>query len=141
MTYRLFPQAEPVSVLGCWEPNLSPFTHVVGYSFLGHFFLTNVEIHEFAVLHPFRRAYKSYGRFDSVDEFEDVILKDPGFDEYVLKLRHQAAIRAAVGELGNDEVYIPEPYPFLGGSEEPDTYAKGNAFVFAELVGRCHGFR
>lgn len=139
MTYRLLPEFEPVSILGCWKPNVAPFTHVVGYSNLGHFFLLNVANDEFAVLYPFRQAYKNYGKFTSIDEFESAILKDQGFSEYVLQPRHQAAIESVAGKLGESEVYIPQPYPFLGGSEEPNTYGKGNVWVFAELVGMCHG--
>ncbi|WP_425221766.1 hypothetical protein [Pseudomonas sp.] len=140
MSYHLLPEPQPVSILGCWEPNVAPFTHVVGYSNLGHFFLLNSNSEEFAVLHPFRQAYKSYGQFNSVSDFEQIILKDAGFGEYVLKPEHQAAIQEFAGSLSEAEVYIPQPYPFLGGSEEPTTYSIGNVWTFAELVGRCHGF-
>jgi Domain of unknown function (DUF1851) len=140
MTYVLLQPPLPVSELGCWEAQLPSFSHIVGYSGLGHFFLSNQETGEHAVCYPFRQAYKSYGKFDSTAEFESAVLQDPGFSEYVLKPGHQAAIRNRLGPLQPNEVYIPEPYPFLGGSEEPDTYSKGNFWVFAQLVGSCHGF-
>jgi len=77
---------------------------------------------------------------ESVAAFEAAILLDPGFSEYVLRPTHQAAIQDRLGPLQAEEVYIPEPYPFLGGTEEPDTYNKGNFWVFASLVGMSHGF-
>ena len=140
MTYSILPSPKPISSLGCWESQLPHFTEVVGYSWLGHFFLKNAQTNEFAVLHPFRQAYKNYGNFKSVVEFELSVLADESFSEYVLKPKHQLAIKALIGELGQEEVYIPTPYPFLGGNEEPETYMKGNVWVFAELVGISHGF-
>lgn len=140
MTYVLLPVPLATSALGCWQPELPAFTHVVGFSGLGHFFLSNAESSEFGVFHPFRNAYKSYGAFGSIAEFEARILRDEGFAEYVLRPEHQAALAERLGPLAPDEVYIPQPYPFLGGSEEVDTYAKGNFWVFAEVVGACHGY-
>ena len=91
------------------------------------------------MFYPFRQAYKSYGAFVSLEAFESEVLQDVGFSEYVLKPGHQATIRERLGPLEAEEVYIPEPYPFLGGTEEPNTYPKGNFWVFAELVGISHG--
>jgi hypothetical protein len=125
--------------LGSWERHLAPFTHVVGYSGLGHFFLHDENTGDFAVFHPFKRAYKNYGPFESVAAFRSAVLDDEGFAEYVLRLSHQAQIRERLGELGEEEVYIPQPYPFLGGTDAPDTYATGNVWVFAELVAMSHG--
>ncbi|MCB4362704.1 DUF1851 domain-containing protein [Hydrogenophaga taeniospiralis] len=140
MSYFLLQPPRPTSALGCWESQLPAFTHVIGYSGLGHFFLFDQRKNEYAVLYPFRQAYKSYGSFVSLEAFESEVLEDVGFSEYVLKPGHQAAIQERLGPLGAEEVYIPEPYPFLGGTEEPDTYSKGNFWVFAELVGMSHGF-
>lgn len=140
MTYRLLSPPVPVSTLGCWEPHVAPFTQLVGYSKLGHVFLFNELTNEFAVLHPFRQAYKNYGRFESVAEFESKILSDSGFSEYVLKPAHQLAIQTLLGVLTDEDIYIPTPYPFLGGSEEPDTYIKGNIWTSIEIVGMSHGY-
>lgn len=140
MLYSLFPVPLPISNLGCWESELPTFTHVVGYSGIGHFFLFNEVTREYAVLHPYRQAYKSYGIFESATEFDRVVLSDEAFAEYVLKPEHQASIRRRLGPLQPEEVYIACPYPFLGGTEEPDSYMKGNAWAFAELVGLSHGF-
>jgi len=140
MTYVILQEPVSTSALGCWEPELPAFTHVVGFSGLGHFFLCNRPTGEFGVCHPFRKAFKNYGAFGSTAEFEERILRDEGFARHVLRPAHQAAIAARLGPLGPDDVYIPQPYPFLGGDEEVDSYAKGNFWTFAELVGLSHGF-
>lgn len=38
MTYVLFHEPQPIERLGCWQRKLPPFTHVAGYSGVGHFF-------------------------------------------------------------------------------------------------------
>jgi hypothetical protein len=131
--YRLIaPQAS--SVLGAWATHFPAYSEVVGYSSLGHFLMRDPRSQDYAVLHPFQRAAKSYGSFPSVSGFEAEVLQDPGFQEHVLAPAHVRAIAKHVGPLKPDEIYIPEPYPFLGGSCTPDTYSKGNVWVFADIV-------
>lgn len=91
LTYSLLPSPRPTTALGCWESQLPSFSHVVGYSWLGHIFLLNENTDECAVLYPFRQAYKGYGIFNSLAEFESAVLKDQGFVAHVLKPDHQAA--------------------------------------------------
>ena len=38
------------------------------------------------------------------------------------------------------QVYIAKPYPFLGGSEAPETYGQGDVWVFLDIVAQAHGF-
>ena len=132
--YALVPPAS-TERLGRWHEAFPAYDEVVGYSALGHFFLRASASQEYAVVYPFKIAAKSYGVFSTVEAFEDNVLKDPGFEEYVLSPEHVASIRQRLGPLKENEIYIPEPYPFLGGSEEPDTYAKGNVWVFANILG------
>ena len=128
-----------IDYLGCWEGNTNQFNEIVGYSYLGHIFLHSTETNEYSVLHPFKRALKNYGEFESLNAFESQILKDEGFIEYVLEPAHLEAVTKFVGPLENEEVYYPCPYPMVGGSCEANTYSKGNVWVFAELVGQTHG--
>nr|WP_246475080.1 T6SS immunity protein Tdi1 domain-containing protein [Pseudomonas folii] len=136
--YTLF-SARPSSDLGSWAPNFPEHTEVVGYSSLGHFFLRSPDDQDYIVLHPFKRAAKSYGSFESVEEFETEILKEPGFDLHVLRSDHVAELFQHLGPLAEDQVYIPKPYPFLGGSEALETYEKGDAWVFMQVVAHMHG--
>ena len=140
MTYHLI-SPQPSRSLGPWAPHFAKFSEVVGYSSLGHFFLRDPISREYIVLHPFKRAAKSYGAHDSVADFEATVLKDPGFAEHVLRSAHVEAIARRLGDLAPDQIYIPKPYPFLGGSEAPETYEKGDAWVFASIVGQMHGLK
>ncbi len=136
--YRLI-TPEPAERLACWARHFPAYDQVVGYSALGHFFLRRSESGEYIVLHPFKGAAKSYGNFESVADFERNVLADEGFVLYVIDSDHVAAIKERLGPLGADEIYIPNPYPFLGGMEEPESYTKGNVWVFIDLVGQMSG--
>ncbi|KAB7767425.1 DUF1851 domain-containing protein [Xanthomonas maliensis] len=126
-------------MIGAWADAFPAYTLIVGYSSLGHFFLHDPASKDYAVLHPFKAAAKSYGGHASTAAFEQTILRDPGFEAYVLRSDHVRAIAEHVGPLDEEEVYIPQPYPTLGGSEAPETYGKGDVWVFAELVAQSIG--
>lgn len=132
------PQAT-ASQLPCWAQHYPKFDTIVGYSVLGHFFLRSKADNEYIVLHPFKRAAKSYGVFASPAEFEEKILKEPGFQEYVLRPDHVSEVRKHVGALKRDQVYIPKPYPFVGGTDAPSSYDKGDVWVFMDIVGQMQG--
>ena len=138
--YTLLDAGQTQRDLGCWARRLDGFTDAVGYSALGHIFLLAPLASEFAVLHPFRQALKNYGEFPDIEAFEASVLQESGFQEYVLRPNHVAALKEALGPLFAGHIYIPCPYPFLGGSEEVGTYATGDVWVFLEIVGRSHGY-
>ncbi|MCW0368536.1 hypothetical protein NB699_003519 [Xanthomonas sacchari] len=112
---------ESHEVLGPWADAFPAYTVVVGYSSLGHFFLHDPARQDYAVLHPFKAAGKSYGAHASTAAFEAAILRDPGFEAYVLRGDHVRAIAARLGPLKHGQIYIPQPYPTLGGTEAPET--------------------
>jgi len=60
---QLYYLIEPKSsdALGPWAPEFAAYSEVVGYSSLGHIFLRDPERNDYAVLHPFKAAAKSYG--------------------------------------------------------------------------------
>jgi len=136
--YRLITPC-PADTLGPWATAFPDYDEVVGYSSLGHFFLRAAATQEYIVLYPLRGAAKSYGDYDTLEAFEAEVLKDPDFAAYVLRPEHVDEIAARLGALGDDEVYIPEPYPFLGGSDAPETYHKGDVWVFAQVVAHMGG--
>ena len=73
---------------------------------------------------------------DSVDEFCDGFLKGAGIVESVLREPLVQSIEERLGKPDPGEVYIPVPYPWLGGSGEPNTYTKGDVWVYASLSGQ-----
>ena len=123
----------------CWANQFPQHSEIVGYSRLGHVFMRDPASDEYIVLHPFKGAAKSYGSFESAGEFEASVLKDAGFMEYVLRPSHVAAIRERLGSLDKDQVYIPQPYPFIGGDESVESYDKGDIWVMLQIVGQMGG--
>jgi hypothetical protein len=133
--YRLLEIPVPVDELDGWNPLQAEFTDVVVFSGLGHLFLVNSGTDEYAVHLPLLNAYKSYGSFDSLGAFEKSILIDPIFAELVLRVDLQREIEKLLGSLEEDQVYIPTPYPFLGGDDnDPTAYNKGDVWVFLSIV-------
>ena len=122
-----------------WAKQFAGFDEVVGYSVLGHLFMHNRQAGTYAVIYPYKAAGKNYGAFKDVAEFERKILKDDYFDKVILLRKHVADIRQRKGALKPEQVYIARPYPFLGGSEAPDTYDKGDVWVFLDIVAQAHG--
>jgi len=57
----------------------------------------------------------------------------------VVRVDDLTQLSRRLGEPGLDEIFIPEPYPFLGGSGELSTYAKGEIWIFARIVGQMQG--
>ena len=133
MVERPVPLAD---VLDAWLPFLRDYTEFVGYTALGQLFLRNDETGHYAVLYPMQRGWKDYGRFDSIEAFRAAVVDDPGFLAYVMPTEYLCEIADHVGPLEPGEVYIPVPYPFMGGSGAPRTYTKGDLAVFVEIVGQ-----
>lgn len=138
--YKLV-DADAEGSLSCWFGQTNQYDEVVGYSVLGHIFLRSSVSNEYSVLHPFQRSMKQYGVFGSEEEFCESILMDFGFIDYVINPDHVRKIKEISGSLNDEEneIYIPCPYPMVGGSCEPNTYQKGNVWVFLDLVGQTHG--
>lgn len=136
--YSVF-DPKPAELIGCWSQHFPAYDRVVGYSHLGHIFLLDSETNDYAVLHPFKKAAKSYGQHAGVSAFEANVLKDEAFGLFVLRIEHVASLTNALGPLEKSEIFIPNPYPFLGGSEALDTYTKGDVWVFANLVAEMQG--
>jgi hypothetical protein len=136
--YRLIPPRAS-DAIGRWAKGFPDYPEIVGYSLLGHCFLRDPATDDYIVLHPFQWAAKSYGSHASVEAFERDVLQEPGFAQFVLRAEHVAAIHRRLAVPGDDAIYIPEPYPFLGGSEAPETYAIGNVWVFMDIVAQMGG--
>ena len=136
-TYRL---VEPVGSekLGVWARHLKQYDQVIGFSSLAHVFLRNEQTSEYAVLHPFKAATKSYHKHQSIRAFEEQILNDPSFSEHVLRSQQVEALTNEFGPLDEDEVFIPQPIPIPGVEAETRTYAKGSIWDLMEVLGQLY---
>ena len=125
----------------CWafSTSFEEYTEVIGYSALGHVFMRSPDTNEYIVLHPFKKAAKLYGEFKNAQDFEEKILQELSFKVFVLDSDRVSEIKERLGVLAKDEIYIPEPYPFLGGDESIDSYTKADVWVMLAIVGEFHG--
>jgi hypothetical protein len=137
--YTLFKSPRPIEDLGCWAAHCAAWSEIIGYSPFGLFFLRDPVEHTYVVLHPLACGLKSYGVLKSTDEFERTVLRSKRFMEECLRPNDLDVLQTRLGRLRAEQVYYPVPYPFLGGSGELDTYSKGDAWVFVEIVGQSHG--
>lgn len=136
--FRLIGDQRLDRVMPAWAESYPPYDTVFGYSDLGHAFLMSSRTGEYGIFDPYSPGVKDYGVFTEVTDFVSQVLFDPSVITYVLQPGHVAAIRKLLGPLGDDEVYIATPYPFLGGSEAPESYQKGGVWVFFDLVAQAH---
>lgn len=137
--YRILSNPQPVSILGGWSSHLGSLSQVVGFSLFGHTFLREPGTNTFAVLHPFKSAVKKYPNLKDTEAFIESVLQEPTFIEFVLRPADVAMLEERLGPLGQQEVYFPVPYPFVGGSGELSTYDKGDYAVFMRVVAHMHG--
>ncbi len=136
--YTFLPHHRPASDAWPWDSHLGRFTEVIGYTWLGDLFLRDPRSGEVGVLLIFSGNVHGSGYFD-IRGFEAECLANSGVIEKVLNPALVSAIHERVGPLEPEQVYIPEPYPILGGSGAPSTYTKGPLWVFLSLVGQTHG--
>jgi hypothetical protein len=135
--YRLLITPRDVSALGCWEGVTGEFNQVVGYTFFGDFFLRDPVSGDYALLFTLQPELMPMA-FSDVAGFKS-FLSDAGIGEHLLKTARLSDLIKLLGPPGQDQIYVPEPYPFLGGDESLQSYALRDVWVFASLVGRLQG--
>ncbi|WP_460717969.1 T6SS immunity protein Tdi1 domain-containing protein [Nocardia heshunensis] len=140
VSFRLIGDQRLDRVMPAWAEHYPRYDMVIGYSDLGYAFLMSSRTGEYGILDPYSPGVKDYGVFTDAAAFVSEVLFDPNVITYVLQPGHVAEIRRRLGPLGEGEVYIATPYPFLGGSEAPESYQKGGVWVFFDLVAQAQEF-
>ncbi len=140
MIYKLLNQPIERDVLGCWEKHLWHYNKVIGFSATGTIFLMSPDTDEFLVFYPSMPGNnsKGYGEFDSIQDFEDSILKDEDFHDYCLypiTVEDLPVLEERLGKLDENQIYYPALDPALGGSLELDGFGKGDVWVRTEILG------
>jgi hypothetical protein len=134
--YRLLRQSTPVAqAFSSWVSFVGDFGEVFGYSFLGHVFLRNSSSGQCAVLFTVNPELVPLG-MNSITVFVDSFLAHPEAKRTILQGEKVGDIEARLGPLDEDEIFIPVPFPFMGGDSSIASYKKGNFFTYMELVGR-----
>jgi hypothetical protein len=121
--YRWLDEPRPSSDLGAWETITGEFSLVVGYTYFGDFLLRHPKTREFAFLTTLSAEFIDLG-YDEITLLEADFLMDKGVIDQVLRPADVSFLENKLGVLLANEIFIPVPYPFLGGSGEIDTYQK-----------------
>jgi hypothetical protein len=120
------------------------FNKIFGYSATGSIFLLAPETNEYLVLYPSMPSNnaKNYGVFESFEDFENNILKEPSFPEFCLhpiNPEDLEVLESNLGPLENEQIYYPKLDPALGGSLELEQFDKGNIWIRTEILGQNRG--
>lgn len=134
----MFEQPIPSSKLGCWVGFVNGFSDVVGYSALGDFFLRNPSTGQYAALFTTDPELVALDFWDP-EVFSKNYLGHPVVQEKVLKVEKVTLIASKLGPLTPGSVYIPTPFPFLGGDESPESYTLGDVWTFVDVIGQMQG--
>lgn len=128
-------EPRPIEFMGNFTAYLSEFDEVFAHTPLGHVFIRNSGSGETAVVVPFESNFYNLGKFESAAAFREQAIKDDKLlPDASIRMVDVEKIRDRLGSLGKEEVYIPKPYPFLGGSCAPETYDKGGLWPFIAIV-------
>ncbi|WP_420112918.1 T6SS immunity protein Tdi1 domain-containing protein [Pseudactinotalea sp.] len=129
---------EPVSTaefMPSWPRVHDPYPLLHGFSRLGHVFLSDSAQQQFCVVYPLQGGSKGYPA-GSLAEFQRTVTGDPGFQAWIFPPDLVRPVVDRLGPIDPDQVYMPVPYPMLGGSGAPESYDKGDVWVFLEIVGQ-----
>lgn len=137
--FILLERPRPADDLGWWSEVVGRFSQVAGYTFFGNFFLLDPNSQQYAVLYTIEPELIPT-QFVGLDAFRTRFLTDPGIIAHLGRPEDISVLEHRLGKLGADEVYIPCPYPFLGGNtRDLDSYQKGKVWTFVDLVGQMQG--
>ena len=133
--YKIFsPYFRIDQVMARWAATANDFDEVVGYTYLGDVFLRNSKTGQFAILFTIGPELVSLDIY-SFPEFEKSFLSHSEAIRTILQKQKLDLIEGRLGKLDGDEIYIPVPFPFMGGDRSIESYKKGNLFTYLDLVG------
>ena len=130
--YNILIEPKDKEWLDLWASVTGDFDLIKGYSDLGDVFVINSKTNEIGVLLTMENSFHPMG-FINWDKFEKEVLQNTKFQEDVLHKSFMSKVKDHCGELDKDQVYIATPYPFLGGSGDPDSYKKGDVWVYLAI--------
>jgi hypothetical protein len=137
-TFHIFSEPKHTSVITPWDAIVGRYSRIIGYTSFGDFFVTDPPTSEHALLLTLEGSVEETG-YDDTDAFVSTLLTVPDVVAHVLRPQLLEALTLRLGPLCKEEVYYPVPYPFIGGSGAPETFEKGNVWVFASIAGQSRG--
>lgn len=130
--YVFFETPKPSQLLGGWQSIVGEFDLIKAYSALGDVFLQNSTTGEVGVLLTMAYGFHPMESYDW-DSFREEVMENPNFQEDVMSKSMIDAVQKLCGPLGSDEVYVPTPYPAMGGSGAADTHKIGDLWVYLDV--------
>lgn len=130
----VFDDPKPISDFGIWSTQSSKYDLVLGYTLFGDLFLMDSSSDQLALLYvmpPELNEMQFFGK----ESFLNDCLTHEIIREDVLDERKVDKLLKVVGNLDDGQIYIPEPYPFLGGNLEIESYSKGDLLTFLFIIG------
>jgi len=122
-------------VASVWSSFADRFQKIWGHNAYGDLFLQDPENSDIAILYTINPELIPT-RYSSIQVFEEEILSEPEYAEELIQPDKTEAIIERLGPLKEAEVYIANPYQFLGGDGSPESYSIGNIWVYLDLIGQ-----
>ena len=130
------PADEIVSdVAPVWSSIAGRFQKIWGYNSYGDLYLQDPEKKDIAILYTINPELIPT-RYNSIRVFEEEVLSNPEYAEELIQPEKTEVLVKKLGPLDNAEVFIANPYQFLGGDGSPESYSKGDLWVHLDLIGQ-----
>ena len=115
-----------------WSGLAGTYQSVFGFTRFGDLFLTDPTTGYVAYLFTERPELAELD-FDTIADFEKKFLPEPGTRQHLLRENDFSTICRRIGTPQGEEVFFPVPYRVIGGSGAPETYEKGNLWVYLDI--------
>ncbi len=126
---------KPIDYMANFAQYLTEFDEIFAHTPLGHIFVRSSSTGSTAAVVPFEANFYNLGQYPSAKAFKEAAVNnDELLPDAYIRMADVELIRKRIGDLKKEEIYIPKPYPFLGGSCAPDTYSKGGIWPFIAIV-------
>lgn len=111
--YHLLPQPTSLADLGILLPvplveDDERFTHICGYSVLGHIVLLDPESSDYRLFTPYSQHLSLMMPIDTLEAFTTLLLDSDGYRRDIYREDFFAQLVSAYGELNEEEVFAPK---------------------------------
>ena len=130
--YVVFDEPKSADLLEGWQSITEGFDLIKAYSPLGDIFLINSSTGEIGILLTMAYGFHRMGSYDW-DSFYENVMENPNFQRDVMSRRTIDEVEKLCGPLEAGNVYIPTPYPALGGTGKPDTHKIGDLWIYLDI--------
>jgi len=129
----IYDEPYPISNLGDWEALAESNDLILGHSLFGDFFLMDSSTKQISLLYTMPPELVET-QFFGIESFLNDCVEHPVIREDLLNENKVDELINAIGDLKSGQVYIPEPYPFLGGDLSIKSYSKGDLSTFLSII-------